>query len=66
MIKRQAVCLANAMAGLRPQIIHLFGPKWDAFGVEHSTVVQDAGGALIEGADGAKGGLRIGRSLPIQ
>ena len=48
MTKRQAVRRANAMAGLRTQIIPMFGPQWDRFGIEHSIVVQDASGALTE------------------
>jgi hypothetical protein len=48
MTKREAVRLANAMAGLRPQIIPMYGPKWDGFGVEFSNVVQDGKGELAE------------------
>jgi hypothetical protein len=48
MTKRQAVRLANQMAGLRPQILGSGGPKWDAFLVQYSEVVSDPKGELQE------------------
>ncbi len=48
MTKRQAVRLAAQMAGLRPEIIKSGGPKWDAFLVQYSEVVQTPDGKFGE------------------
>jgi hypothetical protein len=36
------------MAGLRPEIVKSGGPKWDAYLIEYSEVVEGPDGRLVE------------------